>query len=67
MEGLSPIADVDRESEASFTTQHGELEFPDLDVSYGSSGTPRGVGQGDRVCSPALESEPLAYLRCVCV
>ena len=72
MEGLSPIADVERESEASFSTQHGELlEFPDLDVSYGSSsGTPRGPrvggGQGS-IHSPVLESEPLAYLRCVCV
>ena len=63
MEGLSPIAD---RTEVSFDTQHGDLEFPDLDVSYGSSGAPQGYHQGnchEAHCSPVLESEPLAYLR----
>ena len=60
MEGLSPIAD---RTEASFDTQHGDLEFPDLDVSYGSSGAPQGNCCHEAHCSPVLESEPLAYLR----
>ena len=63
MEGLSPIAD---QTEASFNTHHGDLEFPDLDVSYGSvTGTPAGhpASSHNTHNSPALESEPLAYLR----
>lgn len=54
MDGLSPIADV----ETSFSTQHGELDLPDLDMSYSSSGTPRLPAQQN-----AIESEPLAYFR----
>ena len=54
MDGLSPIADV----ETSFSTQHGELDLPDLDVSYSSSGTPRLPAQ-----QHTIESEPLAYFR----
>lgn len=69
MDGLSPIADVDRETEGSFATQHGDIGLPDLDASYGS--TPRSLPayptteqllcDGDK--SPTIESEPLAYLR----
>ena len=67
MGGLSPIADV--ETEASFNTQHGDLGFPDLDVSYGSSATPgppagqQGGGRGVGYNSPFIESEPMAYFR----
>ena len=65
MEGLSPIADVDGETESSQNSQFGG--FPDLDVSYGSTGgTPRVMGAGGQAgnqVSPTTECEPLAYLR----
>lgn len=68
MDGLSPIADVDMET--SFSTQHGDLGFPDLDVSYGSGGTPRPpvqqYGQQYNEAGnglPIIENEPLAYFK----
>lgn len=64
MGGLSPIPDVDKETETSFGTQPGDLEFPDLDVSYGSTGTPRALRLGGVASnSPSIESSPRAYFR----
>lgn len=72
MDGLSPIADVDRETEASFSTQHADLGFPDLDVSYGSSGASHPVQMGQQQYgdqgresndSQFIENEHLAYFR----
>ena len=60
MDGLSPIADVDRETETSFNTQQGDLGLPDLDVSYGSTVQSQYGHHNDSV---GIESEPAAYFR----
>ena len=62
MDGLSPIADVDRETESSFNTQYGDLGLPDLDVSYGTPQDQPGQREPCDHLSPSTQCEPLAYL-----